>query len=181
VDTAVRKHAEVLEKADLVIAATGSWAAESRLDAWHASVGRKVPVLYTWMEAHAAAGHAVLLAGEGASLRDGFDGTGLPNFSVTDWPKGSQVRQEPACGAVYQPYGPLEVGFICNLAGGLALEALLGEVSAPVYRLWIGAAKRLRDLGGAWTPAWQTDPQFRETGGNLAERAWQTSAQAQAA
>lgn len=180
VDTTVRKHAEVLEKADLIIAATGSWAAESRLDAWRTSVGRKVPVLYTWMEAHAAAGHAVLFAGEGASLQDGFDGTGLPNFRVTDWPKGAQVLQEPACGAVYQPYGPLEVGFICNVASELALESLLGEVNALAYRLWIGTGKRLHDLGGAWTPAWQADPQFREAGGHLAERAWQTPAQAQA-
>lgn len=181
VDTCVRKYAEVLEKADLIISATGSWAADSRLDAWHASIQRKVPMLYTWMEAHATAGHALLLAGEGAALRNGFDGTGLPNFRVTDWPKGPQVRQEPACGAVYQPYGPLEVGYICNLAGELALDALLGEAEASVYRLWIGAAKRLHELGGVWTPVWQADPQFRETGGCIAERAWESSAQAQAA
>lgn len=181
VDTVVRKHADVLEKANLIVAATGSWAAESRLDAWHASVGRNVPVLYTWMEAHAVAGHAVLLAGEQAILGDGFDGTGLPNFRATDWPGGPQALQEPACGAVYQPYGPIEAGAVSNLAGGLALEALLGEVVAPSYRLWIGTAKRLHELGGAWTPAWQADPQFREAGGYLAERAWQSTAKAQAA
>lgn len=181
VDTCVRKHAEVLANADLIIAATGSWAADSRLDAWHASVRRKIPVLYTWMEAHAIAGHALLLVGEAAELRSGFDGTGLPNFRVTDWPTGQQVRQEPACGAVYQPYGPLELGFVCNLSGELALDALLGETKAPVYRIWIGVAKRLQELGGVWTPAWQADPQFREAGGCIAERAWKSSAQAQAA
>ena len=83
--------------------------------------------------------------------------------------------------SLYQPYGPLELGFVCNLAGELALSALLGEVQAPVYRLWIGTAKRLHDLGGVWTPAWQADLHFREMGGCIAERAWESAARARAA
>lgn len=181
IDTFVRENPEVLAKADLIISATGSWAADSRLDAWHASVEHNVPVLYTWMEAHAMAGHALVLAGKGSTLRSGFDGAGLPNFRATDWPKGTQVRQEPACGAVYQPYGPVELGFISSLAAELALDALLGDAQAPLYRLWIGATKRLHAIGGIWTPSWQADPQFREEGGCITERAWVTSAQVQAA
>ncbi len=180
-DTFVREHSDVLKKADLIIAATGSWAADRRIEAWVDGSDRKVPVLYTWMEAHATAGHALLLNGLGAKLTDGFDGTGLPCFNVSQWPEGSQTRQEPACGAVYQPYGPVELGFVCNLASELALDALLGRQQRPIYRLWIGNGRRLRELGGSWTSAWRADPQFREAGAFVADRNWSEAAKEQAA
>jgi molybdopterin/thiamine biosynthesis adenylyltransferase len=172
VDTAVRQHAELLASADLIVAATGSWAADGRLDAWQAATGRAVPIVYGWMEPHACAGHALLLAGDDACLRYGFDGTGLPDFRVTDWPAGTPTRQEPACGAVFQPYGPVELGYVNGLVSELALDTLLSEENAPPYRVWVGSGKRLRQLGGAWTPDWQADPQFRDAGGFIAERAW---------
>lgn len=181
VDTCVRKHADLLAGADLIISATGSWAADGCIEAWRDGVERKVPVLYTWMEAHAAAGHALLLSGSVGKLTDGFDPTGLPMFRVTDWPAGSQARQEPACGAVYQPYGPVELGFVCNLASELALDGLLNKEQGPAYRLWIGSAKRLAELGGVWSPAWRADVQFREAGGFIADRNWSQVAKEQAA
>ena len=174
VDTCVRKHSEILNQADLIIAATGSWAADSRLDAWQSTVERKVPILYTWMEAHATSGHAILLDGDCAALKSGFNETGVPHFRVANWPGGSPLRQEPACGAIYQPYGAIELGFVCNLASELALDALLGNMHAPIYRLWIGPSRRLHELGGEWTASWRADQNFRDVGGFLTERAWGT-------
>jgi hypothetical protein len=171
VDTAVRRHPELLVSSDLIVATTGSWAADSRLDAWHAATGRAVPIVYGWMEPHASAGHALLLAGAEACLRCGFDGTGLPGFRVTTWPAGT-TRQEPACGAVFQPYGPVELGYVNSLVSELALDTLLNGGSAPLYRLWVGSGTRLRRLGGGWTSDWHSDPQFRDPGGLIAERAW---------
>lgn len=156
----------------MIIAATGSWAAESRLDAWHGDIGRTVPIVYGWMEPNACAGHALLLANDGACLRCGFDGTGTPDFRVTHWPGGEQTRQEPACGAVYQPYGPVELGYVNGVVGELALDALLGEKDSSSYRVWVGSGKRLRQLGGAWTPAWHADPQFQDAGRFIAHRQW---------
>jgi molybdopterin/thiamine biosynthesis adenylyltransferase len=174
VDTMVRKHAQVLESSNLIVCATGSWAGDGRLEAWRIETGHSVPVVYAWTEAHACAGHAVLVDRAGGCLRCGFDGTGLPNFRVTAWPNGS-VRTEPACGAVYQPYGPIELGFINSLAAELSLEALLGEKIAPVHRVWVAPAGRLSRLGGTWTETWQTDAAFRKEGGFVLERTWPTA------
>jgi molybdopterin/thiamine biosynthesis adenylyltransferase len=171
VDTAVRQHAELLASSNLIVATTGSWAADGRLDAWHAAAGRAVPIVYGWMEPHACAGHALLLAGTEACLRCGFDGTGLPDFRVTTWPAAT-TRQEPACGAVFQPYGPVELGYVNSLVSELALDTLLNGGTTPLHRLWVGDGIRLRQLGGGWTSDWQVDPQFRDGGGFIAERAW---------
>lgn len=172
VDTAVRRHGDLLGTCQLVVSATGSWAADTRLDAWRESTGSQVPVVYGWMEAHACAGHALLLDERGACLHCGFDNTGLPDFQVTKWPAGAQAKREPACGAVYQPYGPVELGFVNSLVAELALDTLLGETRGPVHRLWIGSRKRLLALGGMWTSDWRVDATFRDEGGFIAERPW---------
>ncbi len=172
VDSAIRCHSDMLRSCDLIISATGSWGADSRLDAWHADESRLSPILYGWTEPHALAGHAVLIEGDAAAFTSGFDRTGLPNFRLTEWPNGESTRQEPACGAVYQPYGPVELAFVNNLISELALDVLLGNTPGATHRVWAGSAKRLRDLGGSWTEAWRADDGFREEGGIVVTRPW---------
>ena len=172
IETVLRKNPGALDAGDLIISATGSWAADTRLDSWHIEAGRRTPILYGWMEAHACAGHAVLVGPFEGCLRCGFDNTGLPDFQVTAWPNGTPERQEPACGAVYQPYGPVELGFVNSLIGELALDALLGEERAGAHRVWVGPARRLRHLDGAWNAGWRADALFREDGAFVVSRTW---------
>lgn len=173
-DDFVRKQSAVLQDSDLVVSATGSWSADARLDAWHAETERCTPAMYAWTEPHASAGHAVLI-GRDSSLRNGIGDTGLPAFAVSDWPNGDRQRSEPACGAVYQPYGPIELGFVTNLAGELALDVLTGKQSASTHRIWVGSRRRLLDAGGVWSSAWRRDTQFREEGNVSLTRAWPTA------
>jgi hypothetical protein len=171
-DTAVRRHGHILAGCHLILSATGSWSADSRLDAWHEATNRKVPVIYGWLEAHACAGHAVLIDGPQGSLRAGFDQTGLPHFRLAAWPDGVSVLQEPACGAAYQPYGPIELGFINSLIADLALDILLGEAAGPTHKIWVSPRKRLIQMGGGWSAGWRDDRAFREEGGFIFERPW---------
>ena len=92
----------------------GNWPAEALLDEWHTLHDRKFPIVYGWTEAHAAAGHAVTIAPRGSRLRDGLDATGLPWLFATQWSE-ETLKQEPACGATFEPYGPVELGFITSL------------------------------------------------------------------
>lgn len=176
VDAAVRQHEDLLGACHLVISATGSWAADSRLDAWQKATSRRVPVVYGWLEAHACAGHALLIHGDEGSLRAGFDGTGLPHFQVATWPDGPPLRREPACAADYQPYGPVELGFVNGLIAELSLDVLLGEATGTAHRLWVGPRKRLVQVGGGWSAAWRVDRAFREEGGFVFERPWPAAA-----
>ena len=170
-DAILRKSPEILSGASLIIAATGSWAAESQLDAWHAATGRRVPILYAWTEAHACAGHAVLIREDGA-LQHGFDATGMPNLRVTAWPKASTQRQEPACGAVYQPYGPVELGFISALIADLALDAVLMNRRTSVHRIWATSRERLLRLGGDWSADWRMVAGVNPQGSQIVELSW---------
>ncbi|QTG17424.1 ubiquitin-activating enzyme (plasmid) [Agrobacterium tumefaciens] len=146
---------ELLAEADLIISATGSWAAEHGLNNWHLEQDRKKPVLYCWTEAHASAGHAVVVAGQGGCLQCHLGRTGALDFKVVEWPDGiGTSREEPACGAHYQPYGPIELSFVTATAGELALECLLEPGGKSTHRIFVTALSRIRALGGTYAAEW---------------------------
>lgn len=163
---------ERLLEADLVISALGNWAAEAMLDEWHQGAVCPGPVVYGWTEAHACAGHAVAILHEGKRLRDGFDSTGKPKLEVTAWPNGPTIAHEPACGAVFQPYGPVELGFITSMVADLALDCLLGGVIASTHRIWACAERLLDGAGGVWSDEWTSLVDGRSEGGFLTKRLW---------
>ena len=106
----IRSDPDLLNGVDLIVATTGSWNAENALNRWHVEQGRSHPILYGWTEAHACAGHAVAIAGLGGCFQCHIGRTGSPSFKVVEWPDGEDANQEePACGAHYQPYGPVEL------------------------------------------------------------------------
>ncbi|OCK09691.1 UBA/THIF-type NAD/FAD binding protein [Thalassospira sp. KO164] len=171
-DSLLREHSELVAQADFIVSATGSWNADTRIDAWQRTAQRPAPVLYGWLEAHASAAHSVLIGGPPESIRSGFDGTGLPNFSVATWSNEGTRRQEPGCGAVFQPYGPVELNMANSVIADLALDALLQPCSVAVHRVWVAPKKRLDAANGSWSDTWRNDPQFRPEGGFVFERTW---------
>lgn len=149
---------DLLEAADLIIAATGSWGAENALNRWHIARGRRRPVLYAWTEAHACAGHGVVIAGQESCFQCNIGRTGTPLFKVVEWPDGADSSQEePACGAHYQPYGPVELSYVTAMIGELALDCLLDPPSGSFSRVLVASPGRIAKLGGRLSEAWLRD------------------------
>jgi sulfur-carrier protein adenylyltransferase/sulfurtransferase len=163
-----------LEEADLVISTMGDWAAEGALNEWHRS-HRKGIVVYGWTEAQACAGHAVAIRSDWGCLQCGFNPDGLPLLRVTEWPQGETVRQEPACGAVYQPYGPVELGHVVSVIAELAIDCILGHVQRATHRVWAARRQLLEGMGGTWTAEWEAIAAGRTGGGFVEEREWARS------
>jgi hypothetical protein len=159
--------------ANLIVSATGSWAAESALNRWHTENGRQMPIVYGWTEAHACAGHAVVIAGDGGCLQCDLGRTGVPNFTIVEWPDGGGGNtEEPACGAHYQPYGPIELGFITATIGETVLDCLLGRISRSKHRMFATSPSRVGILGGRWTEAWLATPSSKSADAVTHERDW---------
>jgi hypothetical protein len=113
-----------------------------------------------------------LTIGPESSFQRGFSATGEPYFRVTDWPGGSQLRQEPACGAVFQPYGPIELSHIASLVAEMALDAAVGALASPTQGIWAAPERQLIRNGGRWTPAWLKLNGGRGDGGCMIEIDW---------
>jgi hypothetical protein len=123
------------------------------------------------MEAHACAGHAVTIAKNGRRLREGFDALGTPHLHATEWP-GPTTLREPACGAVFQPYGAVELSFSVGIIAEAVLRRLNRASAASTHFLWIGRAELLRAAGGNWSSRWRSTTGFRDEGGFVIDLPW---------
>jgi molybdopterin/thiamine biosynthesis adenylyltransferase len=161
-------------RSDLIVSAIGSWASEGMLNEWHVLNGRQSPLIYGWTEPHACAGHAVAITNATGCLECGFDDAGAPRLRVCCWDSETTL-QEPACGAVFQPYGPVELAHIIAMIAELGVDCLLGTVATPTHRIWIDRRRRLTELGGRWSPEWTVLAGDRMDGGFLYESPWTAS------
>jgi sulfur-carrier protein adenylyltransferase/sulfurtransferase len=167
-----KRSKTALESCDLIVSTMGDWAAEGALNDWHLSKGRRHPIVYGWTEAHACAGQAVAVTGSGGCFHCGVSNTGLPFLRVTEWPEGLNKHQEPACGAVYQSYGPVALAYVVALIAELAIDCLLGRISESTHRIWAARRSLLEGAGGRWSEDWLGLNPGRLEGGFLIERPW---------
>ena len=137
-----------LADADLIISAGIDFDGEAALDQWRRGLQRIPALLSTWVEAYAAAGHAVLLYGK-ASILSGFDEKEQPIFRLTDWPdEAGALIVEAGCGNTFQPHGVVDLYPAVCMAAGLAIDTLLGKVSTSCRRAWMGNPAVVEDNGG---------------------------------
>lgn len=169
----LQSEQELMEGADLIISAIGNWGAESQLNRWHIEQYRAKPIVYCWTEAHACAGHAVTIIGEGGCFQCQIGRTGSPSFKVVEWPEGGNGSlEEPACGAFYHPYGPIELSFITAMISDVALDCLLNPPSHSVNRIFATTKRRIEELGGQWSNEWEVESSEETVGMRILEWPW---------
>lgn len=131
------QHAE-LASCDLVIAAGINLEGELAIDRWRQGTAEPPPLVWTWIEEFAAAGHAVGFI-DNANLASSLDPDG--NFMMrltTDWPADQAHAVEAGCGVAYQPYSASDMVGTINVAHRLSLDILLGKASGNTVRSWLG-------------------------------------------
>jgi len=164
---------EVLTETDLIVSTIGGWAAEAALNAWRMDRGAIPATLFGWTEPYGVGGHAVALVGSTACLACGLSVWGEPVLSVADWPNGAGLRGEPACGVMFQPYGPIEASHVTALVAEAAIDMLLGRASQPFHRIWAARKDVLDRAGGVWSERWTAACDSSVPGGRVLERPWE--------
>ena len=72
---------------------------------------------------------------EVAQLQGWAVGGLTPDLTVVEWPDGGDANhEEPACGAHYQPYGPVELAYV---------TAMIAEVAAPAASVDSNPARKV--------------------------------------
>lgn len=168
-------HPALLKSASLIVSTTGDWNSESQLNCWHLDNDKNPPLVYGWTEPYACAGHAVaILKGGDACFACGFNVLGSPHLRVALW-SGSTVRQEPGCGAIFQPYGPTELSHTTTLVGELVLDVLLDNLQTTEHRIWACREQFLHSVGGTWSNEWSEIAKNHQEGSFILRRPWPTS------
>jgi molybdopterin/thiamine biosynthesis adenylyltransferase len=169
----IAQDGDLLAAADLIVAATGNWVAESALNRWHVARGRARPILYGWTEAHACAGHAVAIGTGDGCLQCHIGRTGALDMTVIEWPEGGDATlEEPACGAHYQPYGPVELAYVTAMVADAAMDCLLDPPEQSFGRVFVASARRIAAFGAQLSKGWRAA--FGELGEGIrtVDRPW---------
>ena len=123
---------------DLIIAAGINLGGELALNRWRQEVEAPPPLVWTWIEEFAAAGHAVGIV-DGACLALSLDADGEFLMRLTsNWPAGQAHALEAGCGVAYQPYSAADMMGTINCAHRLSLDILLGNQQGNIVRSWLG-------------------------------------------
>jgi hypothetical protein len=143
------------ESYDLILSLAGDWELDCFLNDEYLSDDKESHqrVLLGWTEAHAVAGHAVVLTGRDGCLSCHFD-RGVPDLRVARWDHETKVS-EPACGGQFQPYGAVEIMSINSMIASLALDSLLGKLTQNTHRIYAADEARIQSTGGQETEQWK--------------------------
>lgn len=138
IDAADNRHLSQLAGCDLVIAAGIDIAGELALSKWRSSLSAPPPLVWTWFEEFAIAGHAAGVLGN-ARIEDALDDDGVFRMRLSSaWPDGVAQAVEAGCGVAYQPYSACDMMGTVNVANRLSLDILHGRVKCSVVRSWLG-------------------------------------------
>lgn len=165
-------NSNLVRECHLIISATANWESENILNFRQVREEISQPIMYVWTEPHACAGHAVLVTPSGPCFRCGFDPSGRPKLELTVWPSDRRQQREPACGAVFQPYGPVELLGTISAGASLALDSLLGKLDSATHRIWAGPQTLLLEAGGKWSEEWSKKHGDRAEGGFQEQQNW---------
>ena len=176
-DLSAAKLINSLPSFDLIISATGRWEVDTLLNGLQRSKVDIPPVVYTWLEPRAAAAHALMIpqSADSACLRCGFKESGGLLLPVVNWPNDEPLLQEPACGAVFSPFGPVELTWAHALVSEIALGTLMQSVINPTCHTWIGQRNTVEDSGSFWNPKWCDLIGDPGQGGIVIRREWKRS------
>ena len=162
---------------DLIISATGEWKVDMLLNDLQRSQANMPPVVYAWLESRATAAHALMIpqSSDSACLCCGFKESGVLLLPVVSWPDNEPLLQEPACGAVFSPFGPVELTWAHALVSEIALGTLMQKVTSPTCHTWIGQLNTVEESGGCWNPQWCDLIGDPGQGGIVVRREWKRS------
>lgn len=146
------KGVAFMNDASLIVSTMAEWSGEGTLNETWMNSEKMPPVLYGWIEARAAAAHALLLQNKTSCLNCLRNENGLMyNPETTGWPNTDGIQSEPACGTLYQPYGAVDLARAEMLVAGTVSTFLQGSLQENHHFIHTTTTENLSLLGGQWT------------------------------
>jgi molybdopterin/thiamine biosynthesis adenylyltransferase len=153
-EQAWKEAPDIFKEHDMIIALSAEWLSDSMLNSLSKQGVDMPPVLFGWVEAHALAGHAVVVLPEGGCLRCLTDKFGEFQHSVSVLPPEHAIQREAACGAFYQPFSAAAAAPTAAMVVKIALDALVGRIEYSEHRTWVGAKDQFDMVDASITPKW---------------------------
>jgi sulfur-carrier protein adenylyltransferase/sulfurtransferase len=137
---------------DLVVSTTGDWRCERPLN----EMTRKVqmpPVILSWLEPHAVAGHCLVIAQAGGCFECAANEFGRFLQAVADFEK-TPLSREPGGCAHYQQYGPTALMPVASMIASVTIESLLNTPSESFLNTWVSIEEHFKSVKANLTEIW---------------------------
>lgn len=145
------KKPSLFEDASLIVSCLGDWPSDGQLGEWQSTNNYAKPIIYGWLDEQGTAAHAVVLTEQAPTLNCILNPDGSMRSPESTWKNGGHLQSEPACGTLFQPYGPIDVAHAEALVSRLCIDVLTGEASLPTHRVYAGTTEHLIGNGGEWS------------------------------
>lgn len=139
----------ILKETDLIIMATGSWETDSAMNDYMLDENNFPPIIYSWAEAFACAGHSLAIFKK-HECRNCFFTRNEFKFNMTQ-EFGKENFQVAGCVETFNPFGNIELMPICAMIAEMSLDVLLGKVTRSQLISWINAKKCAIEKKGKWS------------------------------
>lgn len=169
--TVNEREAALLTECDLLLSTIGDWEAECVLNMFLLTTPKAPPLIVSWAEPQAVAGHAIVISPGSGCLACGLSPFGAPLFRVANFER-ETLRREPACGAFFQPYGAGDIAVIAALTARVAIDALYGVASAGEHRVIAMPASDISAAGATLSDEWVAQSSGQAGAGNQIVRHW---------
>jgi hypothetical protein len=147
-EQAFKKDSSILSSQDLIISTTGNWDSEDALNYLFNNNAYIPPVLYGWFEPYGICGHSILVTKFGGCFSCGIDSFGNFIHPLTLWSQDNYLKREPACSAMYNTYGLIDIQPIQAMIVSTVLDYLQKKIRYSEHRYWLGDTTLLQELKG---------------------------------
>jgi molybdopterin/thiamine biosynthesis adenylyltransferase len=153
-EQAWKESPDLFREHDMIIALSADWSTDSMLNTMCKQCLTMPAVLFGWVEAHALAGHAVMVLPDGGCLHCLTDKYGEFQHSVSKVPLEHGIQREASCGSIYQPFAAAAAAPTAAMIVKTALDALTGRLEHSEHRTWVGAKDQFDAVDASVTPGW---------------------------
>lgn len=140
---------------DLVISTVADWRCEGPLN----TLKRKIempPLLLGWLEAHAVAGHCLVISKKGGCFECGVNEYGQFHDCVATFQE-SMILREPGGCAHYQQYGPTALMPVASMISTIAIESLINPPEESCLSTWISSKNHFESVRATLTDKWAAE------------------------
>lgn len=148
--TVYRENPNVFLESNLIISTVANWGVEHDLNYLNRYIGNCPPVIFSWIEPYAVAGHCLAVLPVGGCFSCGMDSMGAYLHPAASFPKTTTRPQPGGCG-VFQQYGPTNMLPIASMVADRAISILLNRTTRSEISTWIGKEEILKDNSGVWS------------------------------
>ena len=150
---AVAADADLFSKHDVVVSTVADWRCERPLNAL-ARTAPLPPIIFSWLEPFAVAGHCLVVGKNGGCFECGCDRFGHFLDAVAQFAE-PPLSKEPGGCTHYQHYGPIALMPIASLVAAVAINTALETPTASALHSWVSGDDHFRSVGARISPAWE--------------------------